>query len=140
MNFYRFSLPSRIECAGELRGWVAALASMEHYGERFASELELGVHEAFVNAVVHGNRSEPELPVVLTFEVGRNCYGRYLDVRIRDCGEGFDPASPLAAACSEAARSRPGGRGLLLMSHYAESLGVERLPNGCVVFLRYIPD
>ncbi|HHE31425.1 MAG TPA: ATP-binding protein [Chlorobaculum parvum] len=140
MSYYRLALPSQVEQVARLRRWVAALANIEGYGKRCALELELVMHEAFVNAVVHGNLGPSRHPVVTLFNAGWNGTARFLDIRMRDFGAGFDPAPHLAVAGSEAARSRAGGRGLLLMSHYADSLSVEQLPDGCVVLMRYIPD
>jgi len=139
MNYYRLALSPQVEQADRLRRWVATLANIEGYSERSVSELELIVHEAFVNAVVHGNCSPLKPPVVILFSAGRNGGARFLDIRVRDFGSGFEPEPHLAAASSEDARSRAGGRGLLLMNHYAESLSVEQLPDGCIVLMRYIP-
>lgn len=139
MSYYRFSLPSQLSFADQLRRWVATLSSIEGYGEQFSSVLWLSVHEAFVNAVLHGNQSDPEQPVVMLFESGWKGCARFLEVRIRDFGKGFDPAPHLNATRSETGRSKPYGRGLLLMNHYAANLTVERLPDGCVVLMRYIP-
>ena len=138
MSYYRLSLPSRIVHAGQLRRWVTALSRLEGYGERFTSDVELGVHEGFVNAATHGNGGEAGLPVVILFEAGGTGWRRVLDVRIRDFGKGFEPGDYLLAARSEAGLSRPGGRGLLLMSHSANRLTVELLPDGCVMHMRYI--
>jgi len=139
MSYYRFSLPSQLSFADQLRRWVATLSSIEGYGEQFSSVLWLSVHEAFVNAVLHGNQSDPEQPVVMLFESGWKGGARFLEVQIRDFGKGFDLAPQLAATRLAAAWSRPCGRGLLLMSHYSANLTVERLPDGCVVLMRYIP-
>jgi anti-sigma regulatory factor (Ser/Thr protein kinase) len=97
------------------------------------------VHEAFVNAVRHGNRAKPDNVVVITLETGGSGENSFVEVRIRDCGDGFDPVEEFVAACSVERLDLSNGRGLLFIHHYTESLRVERLDGGCVLVLRYIP-
>ncbi len=138
-SHYRLSFPSSIEHCPELRQWIGTIARIEGYSESFTEALELAMHEIFVNAVIHGNHDNVNLPIVLMFEAGVNGEERYLEVRVRDCGEGFDSESAIASI--ESARSATGstGRGLFLANHYVKNFRIEKLEDGCVVVLRYIP-
>jgi serine/threonine-protein kinase RsbW len=139
MSRYRLSFPSSIERCPELRQWIGTIARIEGYSESFAEVLELTVHEIFVNAVIHGHHDNVNRPVVLMFEAGVNEEEWYLEVRVRDYGEGFDPESAIASIESARSATDSGGRGLFLANHYVKSFRIEKLADGCVVVLRYIP-
>lgn len=139
MSYYRLSLPSMLEEIPRLRHCIDAVAQVEGYNGSFVSDLELSVHEVFVNAVRHGNHSNSTLPVTMTLEAGEAGGERFLEVRIRDCGEGFDPLRAMTAICSGWNEMASGGRGLFLASQLADSFSIENAEGGCVVVLRYIP-
>lgn len=140
MLHYRLSIPSTIGHALLLRHCVAAFARIENYSDPFVRELELTVHEAFINAVRHGNGEDPSLPVIVCFESGHKGSSRYLEVSIRDSGPGFDPAPAIHRARSACGVTDTAGRGVFLMSHFTESLRIERVSGGCELVLRYIPS
>lgn len=139
MSYYWLSLPSMLEEIPRLRHCIGAFARIEGYSDAFIPELELAVHEAFVNAVRHGNHENVELPVTMTFEAGEFLGEKFLEVRISDCGGGFEPVRAMTAICSGRTAKASGGRGLFLASQLAESFRIENAMGGCVVVLRYIP-
>jgi serine/threonine-protein kinase RsbW len=75
------------------------------------------LHEAVVNAVRHGNGGDPSRQV-------RICY-RFLNddifIEVEDEGRGFDRESVVDPTTDEN-RCRPGGRGLLMMRHFMNSV------------------
>jgi len=139
MSHYWLSLPSMLEEIPRLRHCIDAVAHIEGYSDAFIPELELTVQEAFVNAVRHGNHGDATLPVIMTLEAGADMAERFLEVRVRDCGEGFEPVRAMRAICSGRTVPAVGGRGLFLVSQFAESFRIESGAGGCVVVLRYIP-
>jgi anti-sigma regulatory factor (Ser/Thr protein kinase) len=139
MGQYRLSLPSSIDHCPQLRQWIGTIALIEGYSEAFTDVLELTVHEIFVNAVIHGHCDDVNHPVVLIFECGVSEEERYLEVRVRDYGAGFDSERVIAAIRSARSATGSGGRGLFLANHYVKSFRIEKLADGCVVVLRYIP-
>jgi len=75
-----------------------------------AQDIQIAVHEAVINAIVHGNGDDPSRRVRL--RVASTAAG--LEVRVQDQGRGFDPEAvpdPLATdnLC------RPCGRGIFFM-------------------------
>lgn len=52
--------------------------------------VEIALREAITNAVLHGNRANPERTVTICCEVGLRSG---VSVIVRDEGQGFDPAS-----------------------------------------------
>jgi serine/threonine-protein kinase RsbW len=92
---------------------ILHLAQTHQYSERELFAIRLSVEEAVVNAIKHGNGSDPSKSVRIDYEVNHELVW----VRIEDEGPGFDPAqvpdptSPEFIEC-------PSGRGLLLMRYY----------------------
>ncbi len=116
---------------------MQAFGKSEGYGEAFLSQLELTVHEAFVNAVMHGNGSDPDLPVTIILRENLDNGVRYLQVEIGDCGKGFLLGERHGfEKCGEP--DVFSGRGLPLIAHYTDSLRSDNRPDGSVLILRYI--
>ncbi|WP_207643767.1 ATP-binding protein [Heliomicrobium modesticaldum] len=109
----------------ELIRFASSLAHVEAAVERVIGEvstlpwealdldfIKLALIEALVNAVVHGNRENPEKEVTLRYAVGEDHFW----VEISDQGDGFDPrkaaSDPLSEAFDPLSET---GRGLLLI-------------------------
>ena len=90
----------------ELAGWP----TKDVYG------IHLALEEALVNAIRHGNQSDPEKDVEIRCFLGDH----QVRIEIEDEGPGFDPGK-LPDPTSEEYLDRPNGRGVLLirtfMSH-----------------------
>lgn len=137
MNIQRLAFGSSIDHCGVLRRCVHAFGESEGYDADFIPVLELAVHEAFVNAVTHANGSDPELPVTVLLQAGRNDGASYLQVEVNDCGRGF-PVDRLADFRRAENTRNVSGRGLALISRRTESVRVEPRNGGSVLILRYI--
>ncbi|NTV01269.1 MAG: ATP-binding protein [Chlorobiaceae bacterium] len=137
MSVHRLAFGSDIVHCGALRRCVQAFGSIEGHAGDFIRMLELAVHEAFVNAVIHANGSDPALPVSILLRDGSGDGGRFLEVEVADCGSGF--ALDGCLDFSEAGDARKlSGRGLPLIARGVESVRVERRSGGSVLILRYI--
>src|SRR3990172_9794697 len=75
--------------------------------------IRLAVEEALVNAIKHGNGSDPSKQVRIDYVITPD----EVHVRIEDQGPGFDPADVPDPTCPEFLE-RPCGRGLMLMRYY----------------------
>jgi serine/threonine-protein kinase RsbW len=110
----------RIRSAGELHnviGPVIAAMLDKGYAHRDMFAMRLSLEEAIVNAVKHGNASDPAKEVRVRFHVTVD----EALAEVEDEGPGFDPHAvkdPLATENLE----RPCGRGLLLMEYYMTSV------------------
>jgi serine/threonine-protein kinase RsbW len=94
------------------------------YADKEIFGVRLALEEAIVNAVKHGNRNDPARSVHLRYRLTSQ---RVL-LEIEDEGNGFDPhqvPDPLAPENLE----RSGGRGLLLMRTYMNSVRYNRRGN-----------
>ncbi len=108
---FRESIPSTFEALEEVLENLMALArDIKCQGEHL-DEVELALREALVNAVIHGNRSDPDKSVIVS------CFcqpHRGMLLVVQDEGPGFDPRivpDPTGADCL----LRTHGRGLFLM-------------------------
>ena len=105
-----------IRCAADGRRVIeAAITSMT--AARFSKwdifAVDLAFEEAIANAILHGNRSNPEKSITVCYWINRE----RVMMEVEDEGPGFDPASvpdPRVFPNIE----RPGGRGILLMHRY----------------------
>ncbi len=79
------------------------------------------MREGAINAIVHGNRSDPELEVHITLTASDEGFSAH----ITDEGEGFDPdAAPDPTA--EDNLLATSGRGLLLMRAFVDDIVYSR--------------
>jgi len=75
--------------------------------------VHLALEEAFLNAVKHGNKMDPEKTVTVAYLIDHE----KVDIRLTDEGEGFTPDSVPDPRFGENLY-RPEGRGLLLINAY----------------------
>lgn len=128
-SFWEIRIPSQMpEGRREVDKFVSRV---EAWGVSCDESLALqhSLHEAIVNAVRHGNGGNSSRHV-------RICY-RFLSseifIEVEDEGRGFDRDS-VPDATSDENRCRPGGRGLLMMRHFMNS--VEHNERGNCVTMR----
>src|SRR5258707_44741 len=105
---------------------------MEEFGvtEKNEEEIEIAVHEALANAVIHGNHENPRQRVHVTCRCSTD--GEVL-ITVRDEGKGFDaglvpdPTEPQTLLLTR-------GRGLHLMRALMDEISFEK--NGTLVRMR----
>lgn len=91
--------------------------------EECAETVGNAVLEAVSNAIRHGNREDPSLPVHLVFRTE----GDWVMVTVTDQGEGFDP-SCLPDPTDPQNVLRSSGRGFFLMRTLMDEVRVEVVP------------
>ena len=82
---------------------------------RFNLRVALG--EALVNAILHGNGSDPSRQVTVRVQ----CAPVAIEVEVRDDGAGFDPAAVPDPTTPERIRA-PGGRGIFLIRQLVDDV------------------
>src|SRR5262249_5643267 len=97
---------------------VAAAMTRLGYPSRDVFAVRLGLEEALVNAIKHGNRGDPGKRVRVRYRVT----AEEVRAEVEDQGQGFDPDA-VDDPLDEAEPARPSGRGLLLMRHYLDGVG-----------------
>jgi len=87
--------------------------------------------EAVNNAMIHGNKSNPDKSVTIRCSAEK----KYLTIRVKDEGEGFDPKS-LQDPREEKNLMKESGRGVFLMRSLMDTIIVKRLKSGSVVEMK----
>lgn len=96
--------------------------------ERFF-QIEIALREVINNAIVHGNRSDPEKRVNVSFSWN----SEYLRIRIRDENPEDVDFERLVREAEQKDVLSPSGRGMLLMQSYMDSLRFESTTEGSVI-------
>jgi len=104
----------------------------EHnFGKDDIFAVHLTLEEAFLNAVKHGNKMDPTKKVKIDYSVD----SEKVEISITDEGAGFEPESVDDPRFGEGLYE-PGGRGLLLMNSYMDTVKYNKLGNA-VYMVRY---
>ena len=85
------------------------------FGEDDIFAIHLALEEAFINAVNHGNKMDPEREVKIEYSVGAD----KVEISMTDEGRGFDPDVVPDPRYGENLY-KIGGRGILLMRSYMD--------------------
>ncbi len=110
-------LPSDVGLIDNLVMRISALLQGAPCGKDLAT-IELALHEALANAIVHGNRTNPGMAVRVCLAVWDDC--RVLAV-VKDVGDGFDPDSLSSPVAGENLLESH-GRGIFLMRHLMDEV------------------
>ncbi len=130
----KLTIQSRVEELDRVDEAAEAWLGEQGMGDERRDRLVLALREAAANAVVHGNCGEPDGTVEI--ELARRNSG--VLIRVRDSGEGFDPAA-LPDPLLPENLMRQTGRGILLMRAYADEVEFE-FDGGTVATLRCALD
>lgn len=130
-EFREVRIPSRMSegrrVVEEFVTWI------ESWGVTHDESLALrhSLHEAIVNAVRHGNGGDHDRQVRVCYSVCND----EIRIEVEDEGPGFN-RSLVADPRTDENRCRPGGRGLMMMRHFMNS--VEHNDRGNCVTMRRI--
>jgi anti-sigma regulatory factor (Ser/Thr protein kinase) len=123
-------LDSRLSELSRAQVWAEELAQRHGLSEKNLYSIRLCVEEALANIVLHGYRSEPGHPIVIRSWV----LAGTLFLGIEDKAPAFAPtdaAQQISTSEPETLESLvPGGYGIRLIRHFANSLLYERLAEG----------
>jgi serine/threonine-protein kinase RsbW len=118
-------IPSDPNEVGKVRQAVLEFALGAGLPRRAADALTLATHEAVMNAIEHGNRADPSLPVTVLFCEDADA----VEVRVLDEGAGLSatpaPFRPLADR----------GRGVALMRGLVDELRLGRTHGEAVLIM-----
>ena len=123
-------LDSRLAELSRAQSWADSLAARLHLSERTRYTIRLCLEEALANVILHGYRSESGHPIVIR----RWLASEMLYFAIEDKAPPFAPDDDPQSEGTPKARSiesmTPGGNGIQLLRHFADSLVYEHLREG----------
>ncbi len=127
----RLTLKSQLDDMGALWPWVESIAAQYAIPADTVFGIHLCLEEAVSNVIRHGYGGQPGNTITVDYTLSD---GHVLLFTVEDQAPAFDPiTAPLIEdqpVASPMDYLRPGGRGILLMRSFANSLGYERLENG----------
>ncbi len=114
---HQIVMSSNLYAAREAEEEILRALQISGFSTECAFAIRLALEEAVVNAHKHGNRADPAKHIVVSYDV----QPQRVVVRVRDEGEGFDPAR-VPDPTSPERLSLPTGRGLMLMRAYLDEV------------------
>ena len=122
------SIPKEI---GHIEEFLQQIRSVQHIDDGMMHRLLVSCTEAVNNAIVHGNKSNPEKMVCVRCIVSE----RMLTISVTDEGNGFDPNS-LQDPRNEENLLKENGRGVFLMRSLMDKVIFKHLKSGSVVEMK----
>ena len=89
----------------------------------------MAVRESVINAITHGNKSDPDKRIFIDFDVEERGGERSLVVTVRDQGEGFEASSITNPLAPENILSTS-GRGIFLVRQFMDDVKIQPAPGG----------
>jgi serine/threonine-protein kinase RsbW len=102
------------------------------YARRFNLNFRVGLTEALSNAMLYGNRSDPQKRVRVEVDIKVE----EVAVRVTDQGSGFDPTTVPDPTLPDNI-SKTGGRGIFLMRALMDEVRFNDLGNSVTLVLRF---
>ena len=116
---------SKLTSAEKVSSTVKDLASKGGFTEDVSNLIELAVHEAIINAIIHGNKQSDEKPVDIRVSLEPDA----LLISIRDRGAGF-LLEELPDPTAEDNLLKPSGRGIFFMRTFMDEVEYSSHPEG----------
>ncbi len=128
---FNFEFPSKISSLRKLEKVLKELKKQFNIPDEDYDRIYLASSEAFVNAVVHGNKLDPAKKVQVKFKIFKRSY----EIEIKDQGEGFDPSSILTPV-DEENLLKESGRGIYIMRATADVVKFHKTSKGMKVKIK----
>ena len=124
----RISVANRLENIDLIQ--VVVLEALTRLGldEDSGHQMEIAIREAVANAIIHGNRRDPEEEVTVELATA----GDQAIIRVHDRGKGFDPAEVEDPRAPENLL-KGSGRGILFMRSFVDEVEYTAGPEGGTV-------
>lgn len=113
-------LSSNFEEVERLEHYIDELQEWAEFDDEDYSRIMLTLSEAVTNAILHGNKENPEKKVTVIGKLQKST----LVITVKDEGEGFEPDS-IPDPLKEENLLNIGGRGVYLIEEYADELKFE---------------
>jgi serine/threonine-protein kinase RsbW len=114
MASYSFTYPSTMEAADQVLDDLLVVSERHGFAKHLLHRVSVAVSEAFTNALIHGNRQQPDKSIFIRLTVNED----------KVCADIIDQGKQgleLIRGKTPATVSAEGGRGIDLIRHYADS-------------------
>jgi serine/threonine-protein kinase RsbW len=123
-------LPSVLSSVEKVEEIAEAYAARAGFDEDTVTQIAMLVREAAVNAMLHGNRSDPDKLITVSFQLTDEA----LIYKISDQGTGFNP-DDVPDPLSPEGLLRTSGRGIFLMRAMLDEVNFRQLSPGTEITL-----
>jgi serine/threonine-protein kinase RsbW len=124
------TLPSTLSTVEIVEAKATEYAQKAGFDEDTGSQIAMVSREAAVNAVLHGNKKDPDKKVRVNFNLTED----RLTIQVADEGDGFDPTA-VPDPLSPEGLLRPSGRGIFLMRAIMDEVHFRHLSPGAEITL-----
>jgi serine/threonine-protein kinase RsbW len=114
-EMYTLQLPSKQESITLLENLIEEIADKHNFSEDTFANMMTSLSEATINAIIHGNKLDPDKKVIINAEIE----GRRIIWTVTDEGEGFDYNNLPDPTAPENIENLT-GRGVFIMKHLAD--------------------
>ena len=114
---YQKIVKSNTALIPEATDFVLNILSSVSLNEEVLNNLSLAISEALANAMVHGNKLDPNKNVVITVDI----FDKKIELSIKDSGQGFKPEEVPDPTKPENIL-RDSGRGIFIMQSFVDDL------------------
>ena len=111
--------------------WILSELEANNFSQEDIFAVHLALEEAFVNAVKHGNKMDPDKEIKIDYSVDLD----KVEISMTDEGDGFDPEAVPDPRCGENLY-KIDGRGLFLIRSYMDVVEFNKRGNS-VHMVRY---
>lgn len=125
------TIPSKLKELNKVELLSEKIAKKISLSEDQQDNLAIAVTEAVGNAIVHGNKKDPEKKVTVTFRLEDD----RIEVTVQDEGEGFDP-DELANPLDPNNIMKESGRGIFILKSLMDDVSFSFSPQGTT--LRFV--
>jgi serine/threonine-protein kinase RsbW len=129
---YALTIPSVREGIARVMPFLQDIPELKYVGERRYNDLLVAVTEAVNNAIIHGNKFDPEKAVVLSVRTSPS----EVIILVSDAGQGFDPRNIPDPRLPENLL-RDGGRGVFLINQLCDVAEFYPTSSGMTVLIKY---
>ncbi len=127
----KFEFPSKISSLKKFYRVFEKLKKRFDVPDECYDKLFIASSEAFMNAIIHGNKFDPRKKVYLTVKA----YKTFYEVEIEDEGEGFEPEA-LSNPTDDENLLKESGRGVYLMKAIADTVKFQKTSRGMKVKIK----
>jgi serine/threonine-protein kinase RsbW len=122
---FELTVSSRLEEMEAVHSLIEQAVTEYKLSEELAHWMELTISESMINAIQHGNRSDPTKEARLTI----SCNGDTIEVIVEDQGKGFT-LDEIADPTDAANLLKPSGRGILIIRSFMDEVALTAREGG----------
>ncbi len=122
---FALTIPSRLEEMQAVHALIGEAVKEYALSEELAHWLELTISESMINAIQHGNCSDPSKKATLKI----SSHNDVLEVIVEDQGKGFE-LDMIADPTDDANLLKPCGRGILIIRSFMDEVNLSCCEGG----------